>query len=51
MIFNATSGLGAFDALSAAGDANLAGKILVDISIPLDFSQGMPPFLAVSNMD
>jgi len=51
VIFNATSGLGALDALSAAGDANLKGKILVDISIPLDFSQGMPPFLSVSNMD
>ncbi len=38
-------------ALSAAGEANLNGKILVDISNPLDFSQGMPPSLFVCNTD
>ena len=29
----------------------LAGKILIDISNPLDFSKGMPPSLFVSNTD
>jgi predicted dinucleotide-binding enzyme len=51
LIFNATSGLAALEALDAAGDQNLNGKILLDISNPLDFSRGMPPFLSVSNMD
>lgn len=28
---------------------SLNGKILIDITNPLDFSQGMPPFLSISN--
>jgi 8-hydroxy-5-deazaflavin:NADPH oxidoreductase len=31
--------------------SNLNGKVLVDISNPLDFSKGMPPSLFVSNTD
>lgn len=38
-------------ALKEAGEANLAGKVLLDISNPLDFSKGMPPTLTVSNTD
>jgi predicted dinucleotide-binding enzyme len=34
-----------------AGEGNLNGKVLVDISNPLDFSKGMPPTLSVSNTD
>jgi predicted dinucleotide-binding enzyme len=37
--------------LREAGAANLANKILVDISNPLDFSKGMPPSLSVVNTD
>jgi predicted dinucleotide-binding enzyme len=51
LVFNCTSGVGALDALEAAGADNLAGKTLVDVSNPLDFSQGMPPTLAVCNTD
>lgn len=51
ILFNATSGGGSLQALSLAGEANLNGKILVDISNPLDFSHGMPPSLFVSNTD
>jgi 8-hydroxy-5-deazaflavin:NADPH oxidoreductase len=51
MVFNATNGNGTLDALNAAGEAQLGGKILVDISNPLDFSNGMPPTLFVSNTD
>lgn len=29
----------------AGGDASLKGKILVDVTNPLDFSRGFPPFL------
>lgn len=51
LLFNCTSGAGSLDALKAAGEENLSGKVLVDISNPLDFSKGMPPTLFVSNTD
>jgi predicted dinucleotide-binding enzyme len=51
LIFNCTQGAGALDALNAAGAGNLKGKILIDISNPLDFSKGMPPSLFVGNTD
>lgn len=50
-LVNATNGSGTLAALAQAGEANLNGKILIDISNPLDFSQGMPPVLSVSNTD
>lgn len=37
--------------LQAAGQENLAGKVLIDTTNPLDFSQGFPPGLAVSGKD
>jgi predicted dinucleotide-binding enzyme len=51
VILNATNGMGSLEALRQAGAANLNGKILMDISNPLDFSHGMPPTLSVSNTD
>ena len=51
ILFNATNGAGALEALNMAGESNLNGKVLVDISEPLDFSNGMPPALFVSNTD
>jgi 8-hydroxy-5-deazaflavin:NADPH oxidoreductase len=45
IVFNVTSGGGSLEALTAAGAANLKGKVLIDVANPLDFSQGMPPFL------
>lgn len=51
IIFNCTLGNGTLDALNAAGAAALEGKILIDISNPLDFSQGMPPSLFVFGRD
>lgn len=51
MVVNATTGTGSLEALKAAGENNLAGKILIDIANPLDFSKGMPPSLAVCNTD
>lgn len=45
VIFNVTQGQHSLAALSAAGAANLRGKVLVDVANPLDFSAGMPPFL------
>jgi hypothetical protein len=45
IVFSATLGEAAIDALKAAGAGNLRGKVLVDVSNPLDFSKGMPPAL------
>ena len=48
----APHGIASLEALNAAGAENLAGKVLVDVANPLDFSQGMPPTLVgVSNDD
>src|SRR5207248_6826703 len=43
VVFNCTGGLVSLDALAAAGEDNLAGKVLVDVSNALDFSEGRPP--------
>ena len=51
MLFNATSGSGALNALRLAGEPNLNGKIMIDLTNPLDFSRGMPPSLSVCNTD
>jgi len=51
LLFNCTAGEASLDALAAAGAENLAGKVLVDVANPLDFSQGMPPTLSVPNDD
>lgn len=45
----AVSGGVALAALAAGGD--LAGKVILDVSNPLDFSGGFPPTLSVSNTD
>lgn len=41
-VVNATAGTSA---------TNLAGKVILDLALPLDFSQGMPPLLTVANTD
>lgn len=51
MLVNATNGSGSLAALAAAGSGNLAGKVIMDIANPLDFSQGMPPSLNPVNTD
>ena len=51
LLFNCTAGEASLEALTAAGAENLAGKVLVDVANPLDFSQGMPPTLGVCNDD
>ncbi len=45
IVFSATRGEAAIQALQAAGKENLRHKVLVDVSNPLDFSKGMPPTL------
>jgi predicted dinucleotide-binding enzyme len=51
LLFNCTSGVASLAALERAGAANLAGKVLIDVANPLDFSQGFPPTLSVANTD
>ena len=51
VIFNCTKGEHSLEALRLAGAENLAGKTLIDIANPLDFSNGMPPSLFVCNTD
>ncbi|MBL7812883.1 MAG: NAD(P)-binding domain-containing protein [Bacteroidetes bacterium] len=48
IVFNCTGGQVTLDVLRSTGN-HLSGKILIDISNPLDFSHGMPPTLSVCN--
>ena len=51
LVINATAGAASLDALTLAGAEQLAGKVLLDVANPLDFSHGMPPTLTVCNDD
>lgn len=51
LVFNATNGKATLQVLDLVGEAKLEDKILVDLSNPLDFSNGMPPTLFVCNDD
>jgi 8-hydroxy-5-deazaflavin:NADPH oxidoreductase len=51
LVFNCTAGTASLEALGAAGEENINGKVLVDVANPLDFSKGMPPTLSVCNDD
>jgi predicted dinucleotide-binding enzyme len=48
LVVNATTGIASLDALA---QVDLAGKVLIDVSNPLDFSQGFPPTLTVKDTD
>ena len=51
LVVLATNGNASLEVLGLAGAENLAGKPLLDISNPLDFSQGFPPTLFVKDTD
>jgi predicted dinucleotide-binding enzyme len=51
LLINATNGAASLAALTAASADAIADKVLIDISVPLDFSHGMPPSLFVCNSD
>jgi predicted dinucleotide-binding enzyme len=51
VVINATPGGVALDVIREAGAENLAAKVLIDASNPLDFSNGFPPTLTVANTD
>jgi len=45
LALNVSKGESSLEVMELAGEKNLAGKILIDVSNPLDFSKGMPPSL------
>ncbi|HEX6887561.1 MAG TPA: NAD(P)-binding domain-containing protein [Candidatus Nanopelagicales bacterium] len=51
LVINATNGSATLEVLDAAGEDHLGGKVLVDVSNPLDFSAGFPPTLFVKDSD
>ena len=51
VLVNASSGAASLSVLEAAGADHLAGKVLLDIANPLDFSRGFPPSLSACNTD
>lgn len=51
LIVNATSGQHALAVIGSIAAENLNGKVLIDVTNPLDFSQGFPPRLSVCNDD
>jgi predicted dinucleotide-binding enzyme len=51
VVLNVTSGDAALAVLEQAGADHLAGKVLLDVSNPLDFSEGFPPTLFVKDTD
>lgn len=50
IVYNCMKGDASVEVLSSLRDS-LSGKVLIDISNPLDFSKGFPPFLSVCNTD
>lgn len=51
VVVNATNGAASVAALGEVGATALAGKVLLDVANPLDFSNGFPPTLSVCNDD
>lgn len=45
IIFVCTNGSATLEAVKLAGKDNFKGKIVIDVTNPLDFSKGMPPSL------
>jgi 8-hydroxy-5-deazaflavin:NADPH oxidoreductase len=51
LVVNATNGMASLSALGEIGTDHLAGKVLMDLSNPLDLSHGFPPQLSVKDSD
>ena len=51
LVINCTAGAGSLDALRSAGADHLAGKVLIDLANPLDYSRGFPPSLTFGSTD
>jgi predicted dinucleotide-binding enzyme len=51
LVVNATGGAVTLDVLASVGAEHLDGKVLVDVSNPMDPASGFPPTLLVANTD
>lgn len=51
IVVNCTLGTATLEVLALAGEENLAGKVVIDTTNPLDFSKGMPPSLFTSSQE
>jgi 8-hydroxy-5-deazaflavin:NADPH oxidoreductase len=51
IIFNCTKGIISHEVLQMAGSENINGKVVIDVSNPLDASNGGLPVLSISNTD
>ena len=51
LVVNASSGAATLEVLGQVGADRLAGKVLLDVANPLDFSAGFPPTLSVKDTD
>ena len=51
LVFLCTKGEVTLEVIRSAGAASFDGKVVVDVSNPLDFSRGMPPSLLLCNTD
>lgn len=51
LIVLATLGVATAEAIRLAGERHFDGKVVIDTTNPLDFSQGMPPRLSVGHTD
>jgi len=51
IVINALNGAASLDAISALDADSLAGKVLIDVANPLDWSDGFPPSFTVTNTD
>ncbi len=49
LVFNCTAGKAWEQVFASIDEKNLTNKVLIDLSNPLDFSNGMPPTLTVCN--
>lgn len=49
LVLHCTSGAHALTVVELAGAEALAGKVMIDVTNPLDFSNGFPPTLSVCN--
>jgi hypothetical protein len=51
LVVLSTSWSGTANALQMAGPSNMTDKVVIDTTNPLDFSQGLPPRMAVGHTD
>jgi predicted dinucleotide-binding enzyme len=51
VLINCTQGSVSIEALRSLDPKDVAGKVLIDVSNPLDFSHGMPATLTICNTD